>query len=424
MPESSEETINESVILDELHRLVEDMLEDNQRLKTLLETKGEDAQLWLDVLHVLTKRSEIAKSLRSSILKMMLKLSKNSGLCPRCLMIENVKRLGDLAIAEGGFGQVWKGKIGENAVCLKVVKIYQVSDVPKLLKEYMREAIVWQQLEHPNLLPFIGMYYLDEGQNQLCLVSPWMERGSLVAFLKETPRAHVDHYSLVYDVASGLSYLHNEDIVHGDLKGVNILTTPDERACIADFGLSRIHRDGAHIPGLTSSKVTGGTVRYLSPELLIGGSTVTFSKLSDIYAFACVCYEIFEGNVPFHELRLDPSVVLAVVIEKEHPSRPESTSLNDTMWNIMMKCWNANPDLRPAASDILEEITVLFSLQTGGTIEPARDWDVQGLGQTQWKNPHIELSELMRFQKSFKSFAAAPAPSHDSTAPIVDAGDT
>ncbi|KAK1230088.1 Rho guanine nucleotide exchange factor [Marasmius sp. AFHP31] len=136
--------------------------------------------------------------------------------------------MGSYPVAGGGFGDVWKGRVANEIVCLKVVKIYLASDVQQLLKEYMREAIVWQQLRHPNLLPFVGMYYLGEGQGQLCLVSPWMEQGNLVTFLKNAPPEWVDRTRLAYDVASGLAHLHSMKIVHGDMKGVRFPVDPYE----------------------------------------------------------------------------------------------------------------------------------------------------------------------------------------------------
>ena len=148
----------------------------------------------------------------------MLRLSKSSGMFPKCLHIKNVKKLGNYPVGGGGFGDVWKGEIDGQLVCLKVVKAYFTSDVQQLLKvrvllpstrrgmytdyllrmqDYMREAIVWQQLRHPNLLPFLGMYYLESTGDRLALVSPWMDRGNLPQYLKATPRKDVDHQALV-----------------------------------------------------------------------------------------------------------------------------------------------------------------------------------------------------------------------------------
>ncbi|KAF9256685.1 kinase-like protein, partial [Marasmius fiardii PR-910] len=286
----------------------------------------------------------------TSILHAMLRLSECSSLYPQSFVVENVKKLGDRPIGTGNFGYVWKGRVGKQTVALKIVRQYQTSDIQDLLKEFTREAIVWQQLKHPNLLPFMGVYFLDDAQKQLCLISPWMEHGNLLDFLNKSPREGIDHYSLVYDITSGLSYLHSKETVHGDLKSGNILMKPDGRACIADFGLSRV-RDSSSTPCLTSTtSAVNYTLRYTSPELLSGESRST--PLSDIYAFGCVCYEIFSGSVPWKDLKEDAQVIMAVVVREERLPRPESSSLNDEMWNIMTECWNHVPETRPSASDI------------------------------------------------------------------------
>ncbi|KAK1227559.1 hypothetical protein PQX77_009469 [Marasmius sp. AFHP31] len=305
--------------------------------------------------------------------KTMIRLSKNSGLHPKCLSIQNVRKLGLYPIAAGGFGDVWKGVIGdsdEQVVCLKVVKVYQTSDIEALFKDYLGEAIVWRQLEHPNLLPFLGIYHL-ENEHHFCLVSPWMEKGNLIQYLKATRKEDVDHLALVYDVATGLAYLHRRKVVHGDLKGVNILITPDGRACIGDFGLSRIADTHAFGMTTSTSKLTG-TARWLSPERLKGNPVST--KESDVYSFGCVCYEIFTCLQPFHELRDDIAVILQV-IGNNRPKRPRNiTELTDDMWSIMQSCWHSNPSSRPTAAVLLDEVEKIISREHGGDLTPAPDW--------------------------------------------------
>ncbi|KAJ8077641.1 hypothetical protein PM082_002074 [Marasmius tenuissimus] len=66
--------------------------------------------------------------------KVMLRLSKKSGIFPKCLKINNVKKLGSHPVAGGGFGNVWKGRIADEIVCLKVVEVYPAFDVQQLLK--------------------------------------------------------------------------------------------------------------------------------------------------------------------------------------------------------------------------------------------------------------------------------------------------
>lgn len=120
------------------------------------------------------------------------------------------------------------------------------------------------------------------------------------------------------DIIKGLDYLHGPtvNIIHGDVKGVsyiyrllyrlahfafftqvNILVSPSGRACLADFGLSTIANSNTKAGTQTSTRRAGGTIRWQAPELLREvpfGSTnyPALSKATDIYAFACVCYEV------------------------------------------------------------------------------------------------------------------------------------
>ncbi|KAF9256017.1 kinase-like protein [Marasmius fiardii PR-910] len=332
---------------------LQDIFEDDSKLRSLLDQSGSSAQAWLDWMQQLAEHANTSPQLRSNIFTAMLRLSKNSGLYPKCLAIQNVRKMGEYPIASGGFGDVWKGVVGDSTepVCLKVVKRYLNSDVQKLSQEYLREAIVWRQLQHPNVLPFLGIFELEHSQ-QLCLISPWMEKGNLLQYLRTMPPEEVQHHTLAHDVANGLSYLHLEKIVHGDLKAINILITPSGRACIADFGLSRI-ADSHGLQMTTSTSRPTGTARWLAPELLSGGRN---SKESDIYAYGCVCYEIFTGSHPFPDLHNEAAVVLHVA-QGKHSPRPQGVSiLDDLMWDIMKSCWNIDPAARPSAGEIPSRI--------------------------------------------------------------------
>ncbi|KAF9260166.1 kinase-like protein, partial [Marasmius fiardii PR-910] len=222
-------------------------------------------------------------------------------------------------------------------------------------KDFMQEGIIWRQLNHPNILPFIGIYYLGTEQKQLCLVSPWMEQGNLVQFLKSTSRDLVNHKLLAYDVACGLSYLHGEDIVHGDLKGVNILITSELRASIGDFGLSRISATQTLCSETSRSK---GTTRWLSPELLMSESNCFPSNESDVHAYGCVLYEASHYcQIPFYELR-EGAFVIAVVVHEQCPSHPgeDCVQLQSSMWDIMVECWSRVPSDRPTMVDVVAHI--------------------------------------------------------------------
>jgi serine/threonine protein kinase len=135
----------------------------------------------------------------------LIRLSKASGLYPKCLLLTGIEFVGDCAIDGGGFGDVWKGRFRDHFIAMKILKVYVKSDINELLKvssnswpsieqeihqhsqQFSCEAVIWQQLLHPNILPFYGVYHLPNHGLRVCLVSPWMENGNLCRFLKDFP---------------------------------------------------------------------------------------------------------------------------------------------------------------------------------------------------------------------------------------------
>lgn len=110
-------------------------------------------------------------------------------------------------VAGGGYGEVYKGLLHHTQIAVKVLKVYQDSDLAQLVKvvfgtcyssasskyniqDFSTEAVLWQQLSHPNILPFYGIYRLDNSSPNLCLTSPWMENGNAVDFLKRYPETY------------------------------------------------------------------------------------------------------------------------------------------------------------------------------------------------------------------------------------------
>ncbi|KAJ7113410.1 kinase-like domain-containing protein, partial [Mycena epipterygia] len=283
---------------------------------------------------------------RPLLFKALLRLSRASGLHPICFTLRGLQKAGE-QVAAGGFGDIWKGSFRGQEVSVKVMRLFEDSDVAAVLKEFGREALIWRQLLHPSLLPFFGLFYLGK---RLCLVSPWMENGNILKFLSKELHK-IERLSLILDVALGMEYLHENHIVHGDLKALNILVTPSRRACIADFGLASIA--DAMTMRFTHSTVSsrGGTGRYLAPELF-RGDKAHFG--SDVYAFACVCYEILTGRVPFHEFPNDMTVMFHV-LDGKRPSQPSScsgTPALNSLWDLLQDCWREKPDTRPTAVQI------------------------------------------------------------------------
>ncbi|KAJ7644800.1 kinase-like domain-containing protein [Roridomyces roridus] len=241
------------------------------------------AQWLLDLLQdLLDYDADIPPAARRRIFKALIRLSDHSKLYPRCFTLTDLEQ--ERHVDGGPFSDVYHGYLRGHSVAVKMMRVFEQSDIEAALKRFGREAIIWRQLSHPNLLPFYGLYQLRQ---RLCLVSPWMEKGQIRGILHSCDADHL--LSLILDVACGLEHLHTLGIVHGDLKGANIFVTPSLRACIADFGLSSIttFSSSFHFT-LSSTAMRGGTTRYQAPELHRGGHN---SLHSDIYGFACVVDE-------------------------------------------------------------------------------------------------------------------------------------
>ncbi|TDL23005.1 kinase-like protein [Rickenella mellea] len=295
---------------------------------------------------------ELTDTLRRSLARSIAHLARKTGCYPDCLLLDSVEKCGASAIAGGGFADIWQGNMGSVPVALKALRIFKKKPQERALKNFSHEAVVWRQLKHRNILPFLGVFKGSEHFERLCLVSPWMEAGNITEFLDSRPDS--DRITLLSDIAEGLNYLHHftPSVVHGDLKGANIFITPALTACLGDFGLSRFRDFIESTLGSTTGNGTG-TVRWQAPELLHNdndGALVYASQESDMYSFGCVCIEVMTDEPPFAELKRDGAVVLAVS-KGQKPQRPTgdcvSRGLNDSLWELMMRCWDDEPNRRP-----------------------------------------------------------------------------
>ncbi|KAJ6473077.1 kinase-like domain-containing protein [Mycena sanguinolenta] len=195
-------------------------------------------------------------------------------------------------VSGGGFSDIYKGEFNKQAVCIKVLRIFTTElQLNKIYKELAREVLIWKELSHPNVLPLLGID-LTTRKPSCCLVSPWMKNGNVMAFLETYP--DFNKSSLVKDIANGLDYMHDLDppVVHGDIKGANILISDNGQACLADFGLALAI--GSQAISTSSAGGTRGTLRWLAPEILDSSrksERLASPTKQDIYAFGCTILE-------------------------------------------------------------------------------------------------------------------------------------
>ncbi|KAF5392047.1 hypothetical protein D9757_003181 [Collybiopsis confluens] len=318
-------------------------------------------------LHSLTSRSALSKQVFDRrCLRILRYLSDTHHILPMSLTIADIIQHGHRPVAGGGFADIWRGILGEQPVCLKVLRLIIEPDEnvrKSIRKQFYNEALIWRQLKHTNILPLLGVN-VELFSPSFCLISPWMANKDVISYLKQHP-SH-SRLSVFLDIAAGLSYLHTK-ITHGDIRGLlamfivyhqaNILVTDDLHCCLADFGLALTTSDSQAWSVATTGSMKGA-IRWMAPELMdTNGITdqVLKSPLRDIFALGCTMLEIVTLRVPFHDQKTDYAV-LACLMSGKRPARPEHVWCPDYIWNLIIRCWAQEPAHRPDAQQVFRAL--------------------------------------------------------------------
>ncbi|QRV89371.1 Serine/threonine-protein kinase [Ceratobasidium sp. AG-Ba] len=226
-------------------------------------------------------------------------------------------------VGNGGFGQVYRAYLKNGTdIALKILGIHGKNEV-KHLKHAAHELHVWSKCSHPNVAPLLGLAEFD---GRIAMVSPWMENGDLSHYLTEN--IAVDKLGLCLQIASALAHLHSINIVHGDLKGPNVLVSNDGTPVLIDFGNAILSEYTLQFTQTTTKHDM--SLRWTAPELMNDEKP---SYKSDVYALGMyrgyfnlkvddrLPQEIFTGKTPYYGMR-DPAVIFNVGTWKRVPDRP------------------------------------------------------------------------------------------------------
>uniref|UniRef100_A0A061RQQ6 Protein kinase domain-containing protein n=2 Tax=Tetraselmis sp. GSL018 TaxID=582737 RepID=A0A061RQQ6_9CHLO len=278
-------------------------------------------------------------------------------------------------LGEGDFGVVHRASFFGTDVAVKVLK----SADSITLGDFRSELAVLRQVHHPNAVQFLGACTRDK---PYMIVTELMSGGSLLdAFLRNECKLSLRRaLELARDAACGLNYLHQRrpnPIIHRDLKPGNFMVAGSPYCSksdlvhrsgvlkIADFGLSKTLPKPHPEPGdsLSEYKMTGetGTYRYMAPEVY---RHEPYSTKVDVYAFAMMCYELFEGRPPCggcDGAQVAREAALSgrrpVIVEMDSPKDPVRRSIKE----LMERMWAGDPDERPSFKEVTHQLTALLS---------------------------------------------------------------
>ncbi|KAL2686990.1 hypothetical protein Neosp_004539 [[Neocosmospora] mangrovei] len=256
-------------------------------------------------------------------------------------------RLGE-CLGKGAFGSVYKAFNWGNgeAVAVKQIKL---ADLPKSELRMM---------EHDNIVKYIGYVKSVDALN---IILEYCENGSLHSICKaygKFPENLVGVY--MTQVLQGLQYLHDQGVIHRDIKGANILTTKDGTVKLADFGVSTSTLAG----GQDKEAQVVGTPYWMAPEIIqLSGA----SSASDIWSVGCTVIELLQGKPPYHNLAAMPA--LFAIVNDDHPPLPEGISA--AARDFLMQCFQKDPNLRVTARKLLRHAWITGCRRTEAPVSKA-----------------------------------------------------
>ncbi|XP_050235017.1 serine/threonine-protein kinase STY8-like [Mercurialis annua] len=259
-------------------------------------------------------------------------------------------------IASGSCGDLYHGVYLSQDVAVKVLRSEQLNDTQE--EEFSQEVAILRKVQHRNVVHFIGA--CTESPH-LCIVTEYMPGGSLYSYL------HKNHNKLKLpqllkfgiDVSRGMEYLHQNNIIHRDLKTANLLMDSHNVVKVADFGVARFQNQ----EGVMTAET--GTYRWMAPEVI---NHQPYDQKADIFSFAIVLWELITAKVPYDTMT--PLQAALGVRQGLRPDLPQDA--HPKLLDLMKRCWETTPSNRPSFSEITVELEMLLQ-EVQETTDAAND---------------------------------------------------
>ncbi|BFZ60165.1 Protein kinase of the Mitotic Exit Network [Saitoella coloradoensis] len=241
-------------------------------------------------------------------------------------------------IGRGQFGAVYRALNLDDGHIVAVKRIPIDDRTETEVDDIMKEIDLLRRLKNPTIVRYEGFVKTPGYMN---IILEYVENGSLANTLKafgSFPEKLVVSYTV--KILEGLKYLHEQEVVHCDLKAANILTTKSGHVRLSDFGVS------LNLKAVEKKKEDiNGTPNWMAPEvILLQGA----SPASDIWSLGCTIIELLTTMPPYHTMNAMSAMFR--IVEDDHPPIPED--ITDELKEFLMTCFKKDPAERPTAQDL------------------------------------------------------------------------
>ncbi|XP_044511166.1 mitogen-activated protein kinase kinase kinase 1-like [Mangifera indica] len=261
-------------------------------------------------------------------------------------------------LGRGTFGSVYEG-ISDDGFFFAVKEVSlldQGSQGKQSIYQLEQEIALLSQFEHENIVRYLGT---DKDESKLYIFLELVTKGSLLnLYLRYHLRdSQVSAYTR--QILNGLKYLHDQNVVHRDIKCANILVDASGYVKLADFGLAKATK-------LNDVKSCKGTAFWMAPEV-VNNKNQGYGLAADIWSLGCTVLEMLTRKLPYYPLECMPA--LFKIGRGLPPLIPDSLSTDAR--DFVGQCLQVNPKDRPTAAHLLEHPFVKRRLSTSsGSASP------------------------------------------------------
>ncbi|XP_051896691.1 serine/threonine-protein kinase 10-like [Pristis pectinata] len=254
------------------------------------------------------------------------------------------KIIGELG--DGAFGKVFKALNKETGAIAAAKVISSLNE--EELEDYMVEINILGSCDHPNIVKLLDAFYYD---NNLWILTEFCAGGAVDAIMLELERGLTEPQIRVIcrQMLEALNYLHDNKIIHRDLKAGNVLLTLEGDIKLADFGVSA---KNTHTIQRRTSFI--GTPYWMAPEVVQCETMkdTPYDHKADIWSLGITLIELAEMEPPHHEL--NPMRVLLKITKAPPPTLalPSQWSLN--FKDFLRKALEKNADVRWCVKQLLQ----------------------------------------------------------------------